>query len=59
MTKKGGFRPAIIQELEARGITPTLVELGNYLDLIKLLKENEGSKKAFKPVTAYENFRWY
>ena len=48
-----------MSKLEARGITPTEVELRNYPHLIKLLKADEGSNKAFKPVTPYENFKWY
>ena len=56
---KDPFRPVIVAELEARGITPTFEEIQNYNKLISLLKFSEGNKKSFQPVTPFEHFQWW
>lgn len=56
---KNPFRPHIIAELNARGITPTEEELRNYPKLLKRLKTHEGNKESFAPVTDYMNFKWW
>ena len=56
---KDPFRPHILSELSARGITPTDNELRNYNKLLTRLKTDEGNKTAFFPRTAYENFKWW
>ena len=47
---------AIQDELLARGIE--FDEKTKWKNLIKKLKENEGDKKYFKPMTQYDNFKW-
>ena len=56
---KDPFRPHILSELSARGITPTDNELRNYNKLLTRLKTDEGNKTSFFPRTAYENFKWW
>ena len=56
---KDPFRPHIISELEARGITPTEEELGNFNKLLTRLKVAEGNKQSFEPKTPFENFKWW
>ena len=57
--KKDPFRPHIISELAARGITPSQGEMRDYQKLLKRLKDDEGDSKSFCPRTPFENFKWW
>ena len=52
--RKDPHQPSIIHELEARSITPTKEELGNFTKLLNRLKIDEGNKKSFIPRTSYD-----
>ena len=54
---KDPYRLAIIHKLEARGITPTDEELGNFTQLLTQMKVDEGNKKSFVPRTSYNIFK--
>ena len=56
---KDRFRTKIIEELQARGVTPTAEELRNYNKLKTRLKVSEGNKKWFRPMLGLEYFRWW
>ena len=54
--KKEHNLAAVRNELIRRNIT--FNEQTNWTALLKMLKENEGDKKYFKPLTNYDGFKW-
>ena len=47
---------AVRDEVTARGIV--FLPTTNWTSLLKIIKENEGNNKFFKPLTDYTNFKW-
>ena len=56
--KRDDSLEAVKNELRARDFDNELLENKNWKDLIKILKDNEGDKTFFTPVTNYNNFKW-
>ena len=59
MTKVAGFRPAIMDEIAARGITMTPEQMKNFNVVKRILKDHEGNEKSFRPKLDYKRFQWW
>ena len=58
LTPMAKFKPAVMQEIEARGIELVTAKDKKWWTILRKLRTHEGNDAAFCPWTPFENFAW-
>ena len=59
LTPMARFKPAVMQEIAARGIELVTADDKKWWSILRKLKTHEGNDTSFHPWTPFENFAWW
>ena len=59
LTPMSKFKSAVMGEIEVRGIKLVTRDDNKWWIILRKLKEHEGDKESFHPVTPFVNFQWW